>query len=77
MTNRLILKFEQCDEQTINGLRRVVGFVEGRSIPTLLDVADLSANPRSANTFPLERINVVSSRVIGINPIWPVDTSCF
>ena len=50
MTNKLILKFEQCDEQTINGLRRVVGFVEGRSIPALLDVADLSANPRSAKT---------------------------
>lgn len=50
MSNKLILKFEQCDEQTINGLRRVVGFVEGRSIPALLDVADLSANPRSAKT---------------------------
>jgi|KBSMisStaDraftv2_1062788.scaffolds.fasta_scaffold214751_1 hypothetical protein len=55
MTNRLILKFEQCDEQTINGLRRVVGFVEGRSIPTLLDVADLSANPRSAKTGSVTR----------------------
>jgi hypothetical protein len=50
MSNKLILKFEQCDEQTINGLRRIVGFVEGRSLPALLDVADLSANPRSAKT---------------------------
>jgi hypothetical protein len=50
MSNKLILKYEQCDEQTINGLRRVVGFVEGRSLPALLDVADLSANPRSAKT---------------------------
>lgn len=50
MTNKLILKYDQCDEQTINGLRRVVGFVEGRSLPALLDVADLSANPRSAKT---------------------------
>jgi hypothetical protein len=49
------LKFEQCDEQTINGLRRIVGFVEGRSIPALLDVADLSANPRSAKAGSVTR----------------------
>lgn len=50
MTNKLILKFEQCDEQTLGSLRRIVGFVHGKSLIGLLDVADLSANPRSAKS---------------------------
>ncbi|MDO8288780.1 MAG: hypothetical protein Q7T44_06130 [Parvibaculum sp.] len=50
MKKKLILKFEQCAEQTQDGLRRVVGFVDGKSMPALLDASELSANPRSAKT---------------------------
>lgn len=48
MTKKLILKFEECAEQPRGAVRRVVGFVTGKSIIPLIDVADLSANPRSA-----------------------------
>lgn len=50
MANKLTLKFEQSDEQVLEGLRRIVGFVHGKSLLGLLDVGELSANPRSAKT---------------------------
>lgn len=45
---KLILKFEECAEQPRGAVRRVVGYVAAKSLVQLLDVVDLSANPRSA-----------------------------
>jgi hypothetical protein len=48
--NKVVLKFEQCAEQDFGAVRRIVGFVPGKSLVALIDAADLSANPRSAKT---------------------------
>jgi hypothetical protein len=48
MSKHVILKFEQSAEQMRGPVGRVVGFISGKAMVSLLDVADLSANPRSA-----------------------------
>lgn len=48
MQKKIILKFEECAEQPLGAVRRIVGYVSAKSIITLLDFVDLSANPRSA-----------------------------
>jgi len=48
MSKKFILKFEECADQSLGAVRRIVGFVSARSFIQLLDAVDLSANPRSA-----------------------------
>lgn len=48
MSNKTILKFEEVSEQVYGPVRRIVGFVPGKYVVTLIDSAELSANPRSA-----------------------------
>ena len=50
MSKHVILKFEQSAEQVRGPVLRVVGFISGKAMVTLLDAADLSANPRSAKS---------------------------
>jgi hypothetical protein len=44
----VIIKFEQVAEQVHGSVRRIVGFVQAKSMLSLFDAADLEANPRSA-----------------------------
>lgn len=48
MANKIIIRFEQVAEQTHFAVRRLVGFVQARSLLSLFDAVDLDANPRSA-----------------------------
>lgn len=50
MTNQVILKIEQVSEQVYGPVRKIFGLLPPRSFAHLIDVADLSANPRSAKT---------------------------
>jgi hypothetical protein len=44
----IIIRFDEVAEQSAGAVKRIVGFVRAREIITLLDSADLEANPRSA-----------------------------
>ena len=48
MTSQVILKIEQCSEQVCGPVRKIIGLLGPKAFCHLLDVADLSANPRSA-----------------------------
>lgn len=48
MTKRTILKIEQFGEQECGPVRKIVGLLAPKSFCHLVDVIDLSANPRSA-----------------------------
>jgi len=45
---KIILKFEDVAEQVHGSVRRLVGFVQAKSMLPLFDAADLEANPRTA-----------------------------
>ncbi|GIX11555.1 hypothetical protein [Elioraea sp.] len=47
-TKKLIIKFEDAAEQVHGSVRRIVGFVQAKSLLGLFDAVDLEANPRSA-----------------------------
>lgn len=51
--DKLIVRFEQVDEQVEGPVRRIVGFVKAKNMLTLFDAADLEANPRSAKAGPV------------------------
>ena len=55
MEKHFILKFEQSAEQVRGPVLRVVGFISGKAMVQLLDVVDLSANPRSAKAGSVTR----------------------
>jgi len=46
--NELLIRFETVDRQTEGPVTRLVGFARARNLLTLLDAADLEANPRTA-----------------------------
>lgn len=48
MTKQVTLKIEQCQEQEYGPVRKVIGLLGPKAFTHLVDVADLSANPRSA-----------------------------
>ncbi len=47
-TDKVIIRFEQAAEQIHCSIKRIVGFVQAKSLLPLFDAADLDANPRSA-----------------------------
>lgn len=47
-SKKLIIKFEEAAEQVHGSVRRIVGFVQAKSLLGLFDAVDLEANPRSA-----------------------------
>jgi hypothetical protein len=51
--DKLIIRYEQVDEQVEGPVRRIVGFVKAKNMLTLFDAADLEANPRSAKAGPV------------------------
>ncbi len=55
MTSQVILKIEQASEQTYGPVKKFIGLLGPRSFCHLLDVADLSANPRSAKRGSVTR----------------------
>ena len=46
--SKIIIKYEHVAEQTHGSVKRLVGFVQAKSLLTLFDAVDLDANPRSA-----------------------------
>ena len=46
--NELLIRFETVDRQTEGPVTRLIGFARARNLLTLLDAADLEANPRTA-----------------------------
>jgi hypothetical protein len=48
MSSQLILKIEQSSEQVHGPVRKIIGLLGPKAFCHLIDVADLSANPRSA-----------------------------
>lgn len=48
MTKQVTLKVEQCHEQEYGPVRKIIGLLGPKAFTHLVDVADLSANPRSA-----------------------------
>ena len=48
MSKQLILKIDQCSEQEYGPVRKIIGLLGPKAFAHLIDVADLSANPRSA-----------------------------
>lgn len=47
-TEKVIIRFEHAAEQIHSSIKRIVGFVQAKSLLPLFDAADLDANPRSA-----------------------------
>jgi hypothetical protein len=47
---KIIIRYEQVDEQVEGSVRRIIGFVRARNMLTLFDAADLEANPREAKS---------------------------
>jgi hypothetical protein len=47
-SSKIIVKYEHVAEQTHGAVKRLVGFVQAKSLLSLLDALDLDANPRSA-----------------------------
>lgn len=52
-TKTTIIKFEQPAEQTVDDIRRVVGFVKTKNYIDIIDALDLQANPRSSKVGPV------------------------
>ena len=52
-SDKVIVKFEDVAEQVHGSVRRLVGFVQAKSLLPLFDAADLEANPRSAKIGPV------------------------
>jgi hypothetical protein len=50
---KVILKYEHVAEQTHGSVKRLVGFVQAKSLISLFDSIDLEANPRSAKWGPV------------------------
>jgi hypothetical protein len=50
---KVIVRYEQVDEQVEGPVRRVIGFVKAKNMLALFDAADLEANPRSAKAGPV------------------------
>ena len=48
MSKQVILKIEQCHEQEYGPVRKIIGLLAPKAFTHLIDVVDLSANPRSA-----------------------------
>jgi hypothetical protein len=46
--SKIIIKYEHVAEQTHGSVKRLIGFVQAKSLLTLFDSVDLDANPRSA-----------------------------
>jgi hypothetical protein len=53
MTSQVTLKIEQCGEQVYGPVRKIIGLLGPKAFCHLIDVADLSANPRSAKKGPV------------------------
>lgn len=53
MTSQVTLKIEQGGEQVCGPVRKIIGLLGPKSFCHLIDVADLSANPRSAKRGPV------------------------
>ncbi|WEF32819.1 hypothetical protein [Pseudoduganella chitinolytica] len=51
--NTVIVRFETVAEQTAGPVRRIIGFTRARELFSLIDSADLEANPRSAKAGPV------------------------
>ncbi|MEJ0015741.1 MAG: hypothetical protein WDN25_04095 [Acetobacteraceae bacterium] len=47
-STKIIIKYEHVAEQTHGSVKRLVGFVQAKSLLSLFDAVDLDANPRSA-----------------------------
>jgi hypothetical protein len=52
-STKVIIKYEHVAEQTHGSVKRLVGFVQARSLLSLFDTVDLDANPRSAKWGPV------------------------
>ena len=50
---KVIVRYEQVDEQVEGPVRRIIGFVKAKNMLALFDAADLEANPRSAKAGPV------------------------
>lgn len=53
MSSQVTLRIEQCSEQVYGPVRKIIGLLGPKAFCHLVDVADLSANPRSAKTGPV------------------------
>lgn len=51
--NTVIIRFETVAEQSAGPVQRIVGFARARELFSLIDCADLEANPRSAKAGPV------------------------
>ena len=51
--NKVLIRYNQFDEQVEGPVKRVIGFVKAKNMLTLFDAADLEANPRSAKAGPV------------------------
>src|SRR5690242_3273372 len=51
--DKVIVRYEQVDEQVEGPVRRIIGFVKAKNMLALFDAADLEANPRSAKAGPV------------------------
>ena len=60
--SKIIIKYEHVAEQTHGSVKRLVGFVQAKSLMTLFDAVDLDANPRSAKWGPVTEAIVESIR---------------
>lgn len=59
-SSKIIIKYESVAEQTHGSVKRLVGFVQAKSLLTLFDSVDLDANPRSAKWGPVTEAIVES-----------------
>jgi len=53
MSKQVVLKIEQVSEQEYGPVRKIIGLLAPKAFCHLIDVADLSANPRSAKKGPV------------------------
>lgn len=60
--SKIIIRYEQVAEQTHGSVKRLVGFVQAKSLLPLFDSVDLDANPRSAKWGPVTEAIVESIR---------------
>jgi hypothetical protein len=71
-TKKIILKFEIVAEQPHGSVKRLIGFVQAKSLLGLFDAVDLEANPRSAKWGPVTEAIVES--IIRDADIFPFKT---
>ncbi len=50
MTKKTIIKFEQVCDQSYEGIHRLTGFIKARAFIDLMNIAELTANPREAKS---------------------------